>query len=390
MLDYQDAQKPIFSHVLISPSEIALKSRPVRSRLNSRLMNDLRLALKIRGFEGFRIITKNGRLVIENLSDALEGALVCAKVFGVAIASPAIRIDNSLKSIVEASTQIAIHSIRAGETFAVRAHCVGRHPFNGRQIEADVGKNVLSQLSALGVSVDLRRPRRTVFIEVREECAYVYLDRIEGPGGIPIGSQGRMLGVITGVESILSCFLIMRRGAFVIPSIFDVTGTLKQRPDPSLLHDIEVLRAYIPRLDFHGWFVPLGACISELFNSAPSELFTHLVTELMLRAATYLAKREKASALVIGERLGTRSFAHLRQAQIFFVRGFPVMNPVLAFTDTEVKNWLKALNLLSPMAEQAAPYACSEDRRSIIEGSVSQRLDELAIHVADRAQKLSF
>lgn len=202
--------------ILIASAEFTLKSSPVRRTLEQRLIDDLRFALARAGFNGFRVEKHAARLVVHGLkemSEAKNGARYCSRIFGVAYAAPAILLSASIESVVNSLVELAKERLRAGQSFAIRAHRSDPGSLSRREVELKGGSEVLHALKDKGVTVDLGAPDFTIHVDLVGEDAYVYGEKLQGPGGLPLSSQWKMLAVLdSGPLTLLAAYSMMRRG----------------------------------------------------------------------------------------------------------------------------------------------------------------------------------
>jgi len=202
--------------ILVASAEFTLKSSPVRRTLEQRLVDDLRFALSRAGFTGFRLEKHAARLVVcglRTMREAKDGAKSCSGVFGVAYAAPAILLPASLEPILQSVVELAGEQLRSGQSFAIRAHRSESGSLPRREVELKGGSEILHALKGKGVRVDLEAPDVTIHVDLVGEEAYVYGERLEGPGGLPLSSQWKMLAVLdSGPLTLLAAYAMMRRG----------------------------------------------------------------------------------------------------------------------------------------------------------------------------------
>lgn len=202
--------------ILVASAEFTLKSYPVRRTLEQRLTDDLRFALSRAGFTGFRVEKDAARLVVIGLRETDRGAKLCSRIFGVAYAAPALLLPASLEAVLSSIVKVAEEGLRPGQSFAVRAHRSTSSPISRREVELKGGSEILRALRERGVTVDLEDPDLTIHVDLVGDRAYVYSDKLEGPAGLPLSSQWKMLAVLdSGALSLLAAYAMMRRGCLV-------------------------------------------------------------------------------------------------------------------------------------------------------------------------------
>ena len=218
--------------VLIRYGEIALKSAPVRERLELALVRNIRSSFRQAGLEaqvrrGYGRIFAEGTAAEKNVAAALE------KVFGIVSFSFCETLPADKETIVSACVKQST-KWEKGTSFRISCHRVGQHSFSSRDIEMEAGKAVLGAGKKL--TVNLSQPEKTIFVEVRDQDAYLFSEKLKGPGGFPYGTAGRIVSVIGKPEGLVSTWLMMRKG-LVTHIIFEgkmgkqageITATLQQ------------------------------------------------------------------------------------------------------------------------------------------------------------------
>ncbi len=197
---------------LLRYGEIGLKSSRVRRTMKERLMaNTSRLFRQEGGRCAFR--EEEGRLFLE--SDHRDAGAVLARVFGLVSYSEVVETSSSQQEMIELCLEIAGRQLTRGPSFAVRVRRVGNHPYTSMDIARQAGSAILSAFPEL--KVNLTEPDWEVFLEIRGEKAYRYSEILQSPGGLPLGTQGRILAYVEGAEGVLAAWLMMKRGCWVTP-----------------------------------------------------------------------------------------------------------------------------------------------------------------------------
>jgi len=194
--------------VLIRYSEIGLKSRYVRKRFEELLIADMRKAFRYYGIK-HKIKKTWGRIFVE-LSNFERAAELLKNVFGIVSFSPVIETEADMEKIERAAAEYA--KIGSNETFAIRARRTGNHDFTSQDVAIRAGRAVENATHA---KVNLTNPDKEIFIEVRDDKAFIFSEKMEGAGGMPYGSQGKVVGIVEDEKSMLASWLMMRRGCIV-------------------------------------------------------------------------------------------------------------------------------------------------------------------------------
>jgi thiamine biosynthesis protein ThiI len=194
--------------LLVRFGEIALKSRFVRRQLRDRLVANIQ---DLFAAEGVECITDSDEArVYVYADDVARARSILTRVFGVVSISPAAETHADLASLQEAVLSEAKGSVASGKTFALRTRRVGSHPFTSQDLARELGDVV--RRAHPGARVNLSRPDVEIYIEVRQNRGFVFREIWPGPGGLPLGSQGRGLAVVKDREGMVAAWMGMKRG----------------------------------------------------------------------------------------------------------------------------------------------------------------------------------
>ncbi|MGZ4864869.1 MAG: THUMP domain-containing protein, partial [Halobacteriota archaeon] len=173
--------------ILVRYGEIGIKSDRVRSRYESTLVNNIEKALSFCEIPFDSVIRDFGRIFVQTQEVAAGPAI--ARVFGVVSVSPVQTHEATLGAMKDAALRIMSPVLTHGKSFAIRARRTGTHDYSSKDIGVVVG-GAIEQ--ATGAPVRLTKPDVELFIEVRAERAYIYTEVIDGVGGLPLGTQGKV------------------------------------------------------------------------------------------------------------------------------------------------------------------------------------------------------
>jgi thiamine biosynthesis protein ThiI len=198
---------------LLRWGEIGLKSSYVRREMKRRLMANISRLLREEG-GSCTFLEEGGRLFLESDHPSTVGVL--GRSFGLVSFSPVEETSSALEDILNLATQVASSGVKRGKSFAVRSRRVGDHPYSSMDVAREVGAAILS--AHPGLHVDLENPDWEIHVEVRGDKAYLYTDVIRGPGGIPLGSQGRVVALVEDAGGMTASWLMMKRGCTILPA----------------------------------------------------------------------------------------------------------------------------------------------------------------------------
>nr|MDO8081974.1 tRNA uracil 4-sulfurtransferase ThiI [Candidatus Freyarchaeota archaeon] len=324
--------------VLVRYGELSLKSTPVRSFMENILIRNIKWMLNRKKIPYKSITRERGRIFL----DGDFPRKVCetlSNVFGIVSTSPVLETSTDIDEIVRLSERVAEIIIGPKERFAVRARRVGTHKFTSIDVERRVGEAILTKTSNLNTKVSLKQPDKYIFIEVREKKAYVYHEIFDAPGGLPYGSEGKIVSLFSGgIDSPVATWLMMKRGCRVIPIYFDNSPYTDKSTLNRALSVIKILREYATHDRFCMYVVSHGKTLEKIINQAPRNLTCLLCKRTLYRVATAIAEREGAKGIVTGESLGQVASQTLDNLMTLNEStNLPVYRPLIGLNKLEIE-----------------------------------------------------
>jgi thiamine biosynthesis protein ThiI len=309
-------------------SDLATKSRPTRRRFQRVLKENLRDALESAGLACF-LDDRWGRMLLRGEGAGITEAV--RRVFGVASVS---EIETSSEPDLEAivSHGSAFYKERvSGRTFAVRARRMGRLPFSSQQINESLG----AALAPFG-RVRLEEPDVEVGVEVYGDRAFFFTTRIAGPGGLPLGVEGRAVALVSGgFDSPVAAWMAMRRGVALDFVFFNLAGAAQERQALGVIRRLVRDWCHGTRPKVH--VVNFQPLVAHLQERTERRYWQVLLKRLMVRGAGRIAREIGAAALVTGESLGQVSSQTLQNLRVIGEAvELPVLRPLLGFDKTEI------------------------------------------------------
>jgi thiamine biosynthesis protein ThiI len=324
--------------IVVHYAEVGLKGR------NRRHFEDLlirSLARSLIGVAEPRIRWLFGRLLVEvpdeTPFDAVRARL--ERVFGVAYFSQATLCEPTLESI-ERAVDARVDACRF-QSFGVRARRPDRsHPFRSQELKERLGTRVIERT---GARVDLDDPDLWLEIHVLSKEAILLHERIPGPGGMPVGSAGRAVSLISGgIDSPVSSWATLKRGCSVDYVHFHSSPFTSSASQDKVRDVVARLAAWGGPSRLH--LVPFGELQQALVREAPAQPRIVLYRRFMLRVAEALAERAGALALVTGESLGQVSSQTLANLDtISRAATLPVLRPLIGMDKSEIIERSKAI-----------------------------------------------
>ena len=219
--------------LLVRYAEMGLKSRPVRRRFEQILLDNIMDALASARVQSL-ISTEYGRIYVK--PDPMDRAIqAISKVFGVASLSPVIECSSDMGDIMKTAADLSVSIIGQGQSFAVRSRREGVHPYTSMDLNREVGSAIWRANEDKQPSVDLEHPDAEIFVEVRGSRAFVFHQSVPGPGGLPLGSQGKVVAFVDERRDVLAAWMMMKRGCRTAVISDDADLVRPLRPwDPNL------------------------------------------------------------------------------------------------------------------------------------------------------------
>jgi thiamine biosynthesis protein ThiI len=361
--------------VILRVGELTVKRGATRARMERLLLRAAREAARECG--GAEFEREPGRVYARGDVECLKRVL--CRMFGVTSVSPARELTfQRLEEVVDAAVR-HWSGLVAGRKFAVRVRRVGRHDFTS----LDAARAVGSALVSAGGKVDLESPDVELFIEIRNNRAFLYTEVIEGPGGLPLGSEGRVLALVSGgIDSPVAAWLIMRRGAYADVFYCNLGGTL------ALKRALEAIRALLSWSYGYDARVAVSDCAPvarAVMRGVHERLWSIAFKRALYLAARELARSLGALAIVTGESLGQVSSQTLG-ALAALERGLdmPLLRPLIGMDKEEIVRLARRIGtyeLSKDMPEYCTMF--SRRPRKWASREEVERID-LAVHDAVR------
>ncbi len=333
-----------FNTVLVRYGEIAVKSKKVRVRMENTLLHNIREQLMLNGVEKFRIRREWGRIFISDIDNMDSCIKALSRTFGVTSISPCMPVSLDLDEIKKAVVGLAKEALKPGDTFAVRVHrAYKEYPMTSKELEKLLGAEILDKIP--GVKVDLEKPSKTIYVEVRTDAAYVFDKEYEGPGGLPYGVEGRVIALASGgADSTIAAWMMMKRGCEVIPVHYNLSPFYGDDARERVYNALAWLRTWVPRRKWYVYEIPLGR-IHEKIN-IDTRYRCLLCKFLMYKIAEEIAKREGAKAIVTGESLGQVASQTLDNLYFLSTKiSIPVLRPLIGYDKNEIISFARKLGI---------------------------------------------
>jgi thiamine biosynthesis protein ThiI len=286
--------------VIARVHEVALKGRN-RSRFMRTLTGNIMVALSDVPYRSIKIRTGRILVVLENAEHWPLVRERIARVFGIQNFSLTLESDTRIASILRATELLLEADGPPSGTFCVRVKRPDKtYPLTSPEVERQVGGFIHDRT---GAPVQLRQPEITYQIEILHEGAYVTSRVHPGPGGLPVGSSGEVVSLISGgFDSPVATFRMLKRGCSVTLVHFHAYPFVRSTSIEKVVELAQSLGRSQPEMRLVT--VPIGDLQRQMAISCESEMLVVLYRRLMLRIAEAIATEYGAGALVTGESLG--------------------------------------------------------------------------------------
>ena len=287
--------------ILIKCGEIALKGLN-RSGFEDRLVKNCKRRLLPLG--SFKCWKSQSTIYIEPQSEDIdldEAVERLQKVFGIVALTRACVAEKNWDDIREKAKEYLSDVLPTCRTFKVEAKRSDKSfPMQSPEISREMGAVLLSKFHHL--KVDVNHPDIVVMVEIREKFAYIHGRQLPGAGGMPVGSSGRALLLISGgIDSPVAGYMMAKRGLEICALHFQSPPYTGERAWMKVQTLTEKLCDYCGVIDlFSAGFTEIQ---EEIKNKCPEELFTVIMRRFMMRVALRLAAKEDCGAIITGESL---------------------------------------------------------------------------------------
>ncbi len=337
---------------LLKMGEIVLKGLN-RSAFEGRLHSNLSRRLKTYG--KFRIRLLQSTVYVEPESDDcdLDGAwAACGKVFGIISLCRSCGCDKDLDAIFAACQDYLGDELAQARSFKVESRRADkRFPLNSIQISQEIGGRLAETYPQ--VKVDVHHPDYTVYVEVREERAFVHGPSVPGAGGLPVGVSGKSVLLLSGgIDSPVAGYMMAKRGVELECVHFFSYPYTSERAREKVLDLARILTRYCGRLTVH--VVPFTKIQEQIRDNCPEEYFTLIMRRMMMRISEALAKELDCMSLTTGESLGQVASQTMQAMMVTnAVCTLPVFRPVVGMDKEEI---ISIARRIDTMETSVLPY----------------------------------
>lgn len=329
--------------ILVKYGEIILKGLN-RRLFEDRLMRNIKKVLHEAG--SFKVSKAQATIYVDplnesvNISKAIERL---QKVFGIVSISRVAKVEKNLETIQEKAVEYLSSSLAKYKSFKVETKRADkRFPLKSPEISRRVGGYILSRMPHLTVNV--HQPDLIVQIEVRDTGAYVYSEKVSGPGGLPVGSSGKAALLLSGgIDSPVAGWMIAKRGVELDAVHFYSYPYTSERAKNKVIELAKILSVYCGKINLH--IVPFTDIQLAIHEKCPEEQLTLIMRRFMMKIAERIARENGCDALITGESLGQVASQTIKSLGVTNAAvELPVFRPLIGMDKEEIVTVAKKID----------------------------------------------
>ena len=321
--------------ILCKLGEVVLKGLNRRS-FEMKLMSNIRR--RTQRFGKWKIYSRQSTIYVEPAEEKCDIAgayAACKQVFGIIAITRALPCEKSKEAIFDTAKTYLGGALTAAKSFKVESKRADKSfPMGSIQLSQWVGGALHDAFPHL--TVDVHHPELTVYVEVREEAAYVHAPAEPAAGGLPIGMGGRAVSLLSGgIDSPVASYMIAKRGVELEMIHFASPPYTSEQAREKVLQLARELVPWCGRLNVT--IVPFAGIQEEIRRNCPEDHFTLIMRRFMMRLADALARDLNCRALVTGESLGQVASQTMDALAVSGdVTDLPILRPVIGMDKEEI------------------------------------------------------
>lgn len=325
----------MYDHILIRYGELALKGKNQKQFLKT-LVRNIRHQIKLDTGESCEIKDIHGRIILPlNGKEPNFYYPSLDRVFGLASYSPVCSTELSEEAIIQTAIEEMKRFENQGKTFRVTVKRANkRFPIRSMDMQVLVAERILEEVS--GLEAELKNYDVELNIDIRFDQAYVYVDKLKGLGGLPLGTGGRAVALLSGgIDSPVAMWSIMRRGVVVEAIHFHSYPYTSQQAEDKVLALAEKVAKYGGQVNVH--LVPFTRIQEAIGMNCFENLRITIMRRIMIRIAERIATIRNAKAIVTGDDLGQVASQTIESIfAINEVTTMPILRPLISFDKLDI------------------------------------------------------
>ena len=325
-----------------------------------------RIRNRLEALGEFKVWRDFGRIYIEALSDYDYDEAInrLTKIFGIVGLCPVTVAEEftyegikkaALEHFEESFGNAADNKFN-GYNFSFKVHSrrVNKDfPMNSMEIDMEIGHDLLEAYESEGLHVDVHKPDVMVEVELRGEKAFVYSRIIPGPGGLPVGTNGKAMSLLSGgIDSPVATYMIAKRGVEMEAVYFNSPPYTSQRALEKVEKLGQIVAQYSGPIKFYNVnFTEIQLCI---YDNCPHDQLTIIMKRIMFQIAERLAAKDDCQAIVTGESIGQVSSQTMQSLGVIDAAvDCPVYRPVIGMDKQEIVEYSQKIGTFETSIE---PY----------------------------------
>ncbi len=317
----------------VSFGEIFLKGRN-RNTFYKTAINNIKRNIRDIGYDD--MFQESSKLYIKADRDKFDRLIKeIKKVFGIVYISEVVRCEKTVEDISKTSIDLVkYYDFDKDMTFKVESKRTDKSfALTSPKLSAKIGGDILGKYD--GLSVDIHKPDFTVFIDVKSK-AYIYIKRVEGLGGLPLGSGGEGLLLLSGgIDSPVAGFLMAKRGMNINAIHFHSYPFTSKRAHQKAMDLAKILSAYTGNMTVYS--VNLAEIYKAISKNCPRRETTILSRRFMMRIANKISEKYSYQALITGESLGQVASQTIESVSVINDSSkLPILRPLIAMDKKDI------------------------------------------------------
>lgn len=326
-----------FKAFLIKYAEIGVKGKN-RFRFEDALIQQMRYALQPVG--EFSIRKESGRIFVDALEeyDYDEAVEALSRVFGIAGICPIVVEENKDFDHIAAVVCDYVGERYENRAFSFKVNvrrADKKYPIKSMEVAALLGEKLLERYEEEGLHVDVHEPDVLLTVEIRDKV-YIYSDEIPGPGGMPVGTGGRaMLLLSGGIDSPVAGYMISKRGVSLEATYFHAPPYTSERAKQKVVDLAKLIARYTGPITLH--VVNFTDIQMAIYEKCPHDELTIIMRRYMMKIAEAFARQDKCLGLITGESIGQVASQTMHSLAVTNeVCTMPVFRPLIGFDKQEI------------------------------------------------------
>lgn len=322
----------MYNSIGISLGEMVLKGKN-RGQFEKKLNNQISKVIKGKDLKFYR---DRGKVFIDTV-DELEGVIKDLKnIFGIVYVTPCYKTGRDMETIKESVIKVMEWKMENEKikTFKIVSKRADKsYPFMSMDLNKELGGTVLKHFGDL--SVDVHNPDITINLDLRSEC-YIFTERVKGTGGLPLGSNGEGLVLLSGgIDSPVASYMMAKRGVKLSCVTFHAYPFTSERANDKVKTLTERLSVFCGKIELY--YVNILDIYKEIKEKCPDDQITIIARRFMMKIGEKIAENRNLDFLITGESLGQVASQTAKSMGVIDSSvELPILRPLVGMDKTEI------------------------------------------------------